>query len=557
MKKLVKIILVIILSIQINLKSEDICSINKTSELDKYDTLTSLTETQTEQKISDSAESLIGSYFFRDKQYTKAKKSLETIIDSSPYSQGEYIRLASETSAINEIEKRIDETSKLFSDDEEVLLIKLQHYINTNKNEEVEKLIKELKEKDPKNGKIAYYSIAYKEKMCKLKEALEESELTLTFNLKPSEKCYILYQKARILSRMKKFNKALNVIESVLSIHNKFEQAIILKANILEIIKRFGKAAKTYGQLMKLTGYNKDILAKRASLLFKQKKYNEAAQELEKIKEDNHEHSYNIALLKWKTNKKKTALEYAKKSLDLNPNFTMSKLLILKIIFSDNKNLKDRDNKILSISNNWLTKNPSENIVIGELTQMCYSPKNPLNTEKAIKLLESIQKKSPKHFNLSVAISDISIHIKSYDKALAHTKKALSLTKHKDLQAKLQFQIGFILSKNKKYSEAINTLEKSINKKHVFPLTHLLMAEVLFKSGQINKAKSFIKKCTTSNGFHPMLIPFMLDTKATILYEEKEYKKSLETLEKAIKMAPSDKRIRRRYQEYKNAIEKI
>ena len=513
----------------------------------KNNSLLSFISTSTEAQIKHSSLYLKANYLQREGKYNQALKTYNDLftLKAPPYIYEGYLRLLSKTNQSNAIVNLIDKTEEIFKDDLAIQLIYAQSLLNTNNDQQAEKLLDKLKEKHPENEQVSYFLAAQGEKTGKLQKALETIDSFLTKNRRRSKIFLFHFLKAKILLKMGNHRLSLEAINKSLEFFPKFDKAILFKALVLEQSGKIDQAISTYKNFLVLVGPNKIIQKQLVQLLFSQKRFEQAATELRKIKTDTPDYFFDIALLEFNAKNYTAALECLNKSLSQNKGFIKAKVLKIEVLLAQKK-----FDAVLAILEEWLIERPHDNAIINTLLTL---QKSGIKPESVLNLLERVQKIYKNHANILLSIADLSLQTRQYTKAINLYKRVLLLTKNKELQAKIRFQLGLILFMTNKKSAAIAQLQSATNQKTVFhPAYNLLAYCYAEQKKNLKTAFSLIEKALD----YDIESPYYLDTKGLILYNQQKYAQALSTFQQADKFAPNDPTIRKHLSEAKAQLKK-
>lgn len=511
--------------------------------------LLSFIDTTTESKIKHSTLYLKANYFQHSGQFHQALKVYNDlfVLDAPSYVYDGYLRLLSQTNQFAAISVLIDKTQELFKDNLEIQIIYAQSLLNTNRDAQARELLEKLKQKYPGNTQINYYSAAHSEKTNNLQKAL--NDINTFLEKKPNQAKFFLFYflKAKILLKMGNYDHALAAIDKSLALVPKFDKGILFKALLLEQAKKIDQAIEWYKKYLQVTKHDPAITKQLVQLLFSQKKFAQAAAQLKKLKNPNPEYYADLALLEWKAKNHQAALTSINKALSKKPFFEKAILLKIEICIA-----LQQHNEIAPIIQKWLVKKPRNNTIIKLLLKLTNHVKI-ISSDQAIAILQAAQKKHKNLYTIPLALADLCLQKKQYQKAFVCYKKTSELTKNKNLQSKLSFQMGFVQFAMGNRKKATETLDRALNQQIVYPPTYNLMAFMLAQSAHnspqnLTRALNLIDKALATNPQSP----YFLDTKAIILEKQGKYCQAIKLFDLALTFAPSDKII----QNHKNHAQK-
>ncbi|MCK4517979.1 tetratricopeptide repeat protein [Candidatus Babeliales bacterium] len=511
------------------------------------DSLLSFVSTSTEANIKHSSLYLKANYLQRGGKYNQALKTYNDLftLKAPPYIYEGYLRLLSETNQSSAIVNLIDKTEEIFKDDLPIQLIYAQSLLNTNNDQQAEKLLDRLKEKHPENEQVAYFSAAQHEKTNKLQKALETIDSFLAKNRRRSKIFLFHFLKAKILLKMGNHTQSLATIDKSLEFFPKFDKAILFKALVLEQMNKIDQAINTYKSFLKLVGPDPVIQKQLVQLLFSQKRYDQAALELRKLKSNTPDYYFDIALLEFNAKNYPEALECLNKSLAQNKNFVKAKVLKIEVLIAMKK-----FGAVLAILEEWLIERPHDNAIINTLLTL---QKSGIQSESVLALLKRVNQKYKNHHNIVLAMADLFLQTKQYTEALKCYKQTLRQTKNKELQAKIRFQLGLILFMTNKKSAAISQLQDATNQKIVFHAAYNLLAYCYAEQNKnLKTALSLIEKALD----YDIESPYYLDTKGFIFYQQQKYALAVNAFQQAHNFAPNDPTIRKHLSEAEAKVSK-
>lgn len=510
----------------------------------KESSLLETISTSTEKKINQSTDYLNALLLQSKGKYDKALKIYSGLLskDASPYIYDGYLRLLSRTNQFDTIVGLIDKTDPTFKNDLEIQLIYAESLLSTNKNEQAESLLNDLRKKYPTNDKVAYYMSAYHEKTNNLEKAIADIDLFLKNQTNKHKKFLFLFLKSKILLKMNRFEDAIKAINESIKAAPGFSKAFLLKAHILERMNKPDEAIKVYNKILKISPGENDIRKHVVQLLYLQSKFADAAKNLKKIKDKDAQHLFNIAFLYWKSKDYKNAIKYVDRSLKSDPLFLKSKLLNIELLMATKEY-----QKALDFLREWIVANPNDNSLVHTFLLLCNKG---MPVDLARKTLESIHAQDPNRENIILAIADLSLQADDFKKAMEFCTKILSQTQNESLKSKMRFQIAFIQNIIGKKEEALNTLDQAMNQKIVYDSCYNLKASILSDLGKLDAALVVIEKART---VEPQS-PYVMDTEAEIYFKKGNFRKSAELLEEAVKIEPNNPIIRQHLEKAKEHL---
>ena len=463
--------------------------------------------------------------------YQNAFKTYEKLLRDNPTAQiyGWYAKLLFDTNQFAEVVKLIDETKPIIKDDLNLKLIYAQSFINLDQDKKAEEYLSDLGEKYPKNEQVAYYSIVHDMRQGRLDEALSSIEDFLS-RTKQQKKHFLFYfLRSKIYLQKKDTKKAFASIEKSLELFPKFDKGWLFKALLLEQAQNVKGAIEGYKRYLEIVGNDEAIEKQLVHLLFSQKQFPEALEQLKKVKSEHSEYYFDLALLSWKSDKYEEALSYIEKSLAKNKDFQKAKLLKIEVLLALKKS-----REVLVFMESWLNESPQDQ---GAVQSLLLLRKAGISVDSIEKVLSNVKNKHPNERLVLFALADIYLEKNEYKKALPCYQEVLKLVDGDLLKSKVQFQIGYIHFALGDKSKSINILEKAADGVHVYPSVYNLLAYSYVEQGdKIEKAANLIEKALKESPQNP----YYLDTKGCVLLKLNRNKEAREVFKKALKFAPDD-----------------
>jgi len=151
---------------------------------------------------------------------------------------------------------------------------------------------------------------------------------------------------------------------------------------------------------------------------------------------------------------------------------------------------------------------------------------------QCIKAFEFLIKEHPNNIMCILYCTDLCIREGAIDQAIAHLKNALNIQLDGKILGKIAYQLALLYYQENNYPLLFSYLEKAYEYNDQCPYINNAFAYYWATKGKnIKHAYSFIEKALTIDPHNP----YFLDTKALILYKEKQYEKAQEILEDILK----------------------
>jgi len=470
----------------------------------------------------------------RQAEYEKSLKTYESLFARKPpvYVYQGFINLMFDTGQFRKIIDLPQPVKEAFEDDVEVQLAFAQAHLFINQDKEAKKLFENLFEKDPNNPYVAYYTAVSYLKSNQVDKAVSFLDTCLKKESLESKHFLFYFLKSKAYLQLGQPKEALKFVEKSVELFPKFDKGWLFKALLSEQFGRVNEAIKGYKRFLDLTGRDTAIEKQLIHLLFLQKRFTEAAQILKKIPNKPPEAFFDLALIEWRSNNNKEALEYINKSLEGAPTFRKAKLLKVEILLA-----KKEHEKAVDFLGDWLNQDPKD---IAVLHTFMLLRKAKVSTSLMIKKLESLEKKHRESIAILSALSDLCLEADEYKKAEESYKKLLDLTKEEDLKSKILFQLGYIYFVTKQKDKIEGTLKDAIKFESAYPSAYNLFAyHYAQENKNLDEALKLINKALERQPNNSAFI----DTKGLVLLKKGKKEEAKKLFRSALEMAPGDKEI--------------
>lgn len=451
-----------------------------------------------------------------------------------------FIRLLFETGQFNAIVKLYEQKKQIFetkfNKNTDIRLMIAQAFLYVDNGPEAEKQLTQLHEQHKNNELIAYYMAVTKLKNNNPAQALMFIEKCINQPSLKQKHFLFNFLAAKVYLQMNNPEKALHAINKSLQQYPKFDQGILFKATLLEQQGKVDDAIKQYQQFLHLVEHHHDIEKQLVSMLFTQKRFSEASDQLRHMGGSTPEYHYDLALIELNAGKRQEALTNIEAALKKSSHFTKAKLLKIEILLA-----LSRKNDACSFMEQWLIDEP-DNLAIVNLTLML--KKAHLTNQQLIQIFTNVitQKQS---ILLHSALADLYLENQQYKEAHEHYKKALACTNNETIKVKIHYQIAYTHLKIDQKEKAIDELKKIITTTSYPPACNLL-AYLYAQSGQhlpqaLKLIDQALKQKPERNDF--------IHTKGIVLLKLKNKKEAISTLKKALDCDPANLKIQQHLKE--------
>ncbi len=451
----------------------------------------------------------------------------------SPYAYGGFFHLLFDIGQFKSIvalyERKANILEAAFKNNLELQLIIAQAYLNTDQEAKAERLFTSLAEKYPDNAQVAYYKAVSFIQNKELDKALVFIDDCLQKPILHAKHFLFYFLKSKIYLAQNQATQALAMIEKSLHLFPRFDRGWLFKSILLEQQGKINDAIAGYKKFLDLVGSEEMIEKQLIQLLFAQKRYEEAAHYLKKMKSNRPEHQFDMALIEFKAGNYDKALQHVNTSLAKAPSFKQAKLLKVEVLLAQKKSPE-----ALAFLQAWLEENPQDNFVIHTILLL---RKSGVPITELIKTIESVNKKATPSFGLLSALADLCIEHGDYKKGIVYYKSIFSLTTNQELKSKILYHIAYILFTIKEYTHLDNFIPKALAFKPTSPNLYNLIAFYYVQTNQkLPQALELIEQALATERHSP----YYLDTKGLILIKMGKKDEAQEVLKEAQAIAPHD-----------------
>lgn len=476
-------------------------------------------------------------YYSNSGNASKALTSFKSVFSMQPsiYVYESYLKLLFEMGDLKKVidiySKNVKKFASEFKNNLDFWIVIAQALLVTNKDAEAGKIFTDLAKNFPDNEQIAYYYTMSMLKNNELDVALTYLNDCLN---KPifKQKFFLFYfLRSKIYLQKSRHELALKDIEKSLELFPNFDRGWLIKSMLMEQQGKVNEAIKGYMQFLNIVGRDEMVEKQIIQLLFNQKRYDDAAKYLKKLKGDTPEYYFNLALIEFNAGRLPQALKMVNACLDRSPLISPARLLKIDVLLS----MKDFKG-CLKFMEEWLSQKTIDNAAISTLMLL---RKTPIQIQNVTKLLEKVVAKNKYQIGLLAALADIYIEQKMYDKGLAYYKQIHGLTPNNELKSKVLFQMAYVHFSNNQLNQAEGILNTAINDKKslIDPQSYNMLAYIHAKQNKnLDKAEQIINKALESDKYSPVF----LDTKGFICLQRGQYSKALELFERASTISPGN-----------------
>lgn len=420
---------------------------------------------------------------------------------------------------------------KKFKDDSELAFLVAQALEKTGQQDEADKRYIDLQKQFKGHQEIAFQTINVYLRRKELENALEIIEAVLNNSPRKPNNFIFYFLQSQIYSSLGKKQLALNSVKKALELHPHFDKGWLLKAMLEEQMGKLGDAIKGYKTYLEIAGsstlgtveqhlleltFKQKILQQKSASSSGNKPCIERAQQLFGQKEY------------------AQALEQVNSCLETERTHAEANLLKIQIL-----NALDHTDEAVTTLQDLMIEEPENEVWFKALHLMT---RTTLAVDAAIKALSDVEKAHPNTKLVTLYLADLYGRAGNTEKTLTFLKKGLALTKDKEVQVRILFQMGLCYFDKKDYKPMKEALEKGYKLSTSFtPLSNLLAYYYATKGKNLTQAQKIISQVLKQEPTNP----HFLDTQALIFYKEKKYAKAEVELKKLHTQEPQDATIAR------------
>lgn len=424
-----------------------------------------------------------------------------------------------------------------FKENWELQLLLAQAYLFLNMDSKAEELFCQLRQKMPFNEQVLYYSVLHQLKQNKAPQALAMlNEFLEKADLRPKHALFY-FLKSKVLLSMNKAQESLESIEKSIELYPQFDKGWLLKAVLMEQMGKISDAINGYQRFLSIVQSDATIEKQLVSLLFSQKRYDEAASTLRNIQSDQPDYYFDLALLEWKAGHYTAAEKEISSALAKNPQFEKARLLRTEILLAQNKQ-EEAVKKIEA----WVMLTPDNNTALHALLLLRQTA---VSKGLILESLSTLVKAHPSKKNILLALADTHHEKKNFKLALAYYDRVLKTNCTPTLKSNILTQMAHIYFHLNSPEKMEKTLESVVKSSKELPTAYNLLAYLYADHKKnLDKALTLVNKALEAQPNSP----HFLDTKAYVYLQMGKKQEALPLLRKALAVAPNDAVIKQRLQ---------
>ncbi|MBU4269472.1 hypothetical protein KJ644_01855 [Candidatus Dependentiae bacterium] len=465
--------------------------------------------------------------------YNSAMQNFEKLekTENSIYAKERYIRFLFETNQFDKIVNLDQKVKDVFKGNLDIEKIFAQSYLHLGHGEKASNFINKLIKENPHDLQLSYFKVLNLIKTGKLDEALTVIDECIKDQNLESKQFLFYFLASKVYLQKNMEQQALKYINKSLELFPDFERGWLLKAIIQEQQGQIQGAIAGYKRFLDIVGSDETVEKQLIRLLFVEKRFDEASDVLEKVKDKTPTQIFDLSLINWRAGKADIALSKLDELLAQNPDFKDAKFLKIEILVSTGKS-----NMAMDILKDWLIADPENKEVLQVLLLLRRAK---VDVNSIIKVLELVEKNSSNQ-NLVSALIDLNFEKNDRSKVLSYCKKLFDITKDNGLKSKILFQtayIRFISGQNDKV-EAI--LLNALKYQPAYSSIHNLLA--YFYAQNNLKLEDALVHIDLALKEKPESY-YYIDTKGFVLFKMGKTEDAINMFEKALSFNANDSEV--------------
>lgn len=415
-----------------------------------------------------------------------------------------------------------------FENNIDVELSLAQALLYTGRLKEADARFEKLTQKHGDHEQVAYYVVQYYMHVGQATKALAMLEKFLANTSLKAKHSLFYFLQSKIYLQINKPQKALEAIKESLKLYPNFDKGWLFKGLLHEQLGHVSDAIAGYKKYLDVSGADETIEKRVINLLFRENRFNEAAEIMKKFDNGTAPYYFEMALINFKGNDAEKALEYLGQALKVDQNMAQALLLKADILLSMGK-----QEEALDLITTWIERNPSDPTAFEALLLIIKAGAHPET------VLKSLRKISPENRpqELEFLEADLLLRSKQFNAARKHYEHALTTLKVPLLVSFCHFQVGYSYLQEGKQKEGLESLEEAISQSVIYPSAYNALAYELAKMGKnLDRAlllSSQARKNAPTN-------PYFLHTEGFIYEKLGNTARAKTCYEKALEGVPGD-----------------
>ena len=462
----------------------------------------------------------------------QAYRSYGRILVRNPSKEAKrgYIRLLFADGKLDEIARE----ENIFEGDREIELIFVQAYLGSGRTQHAKELLTKLTAAHPKDEQVNYFAVMFHLRTGQSQQALDGIEAFLQKAHRGPRLAIFHFLKSKILLGMGKKEEALLAAKKSVELHPKFEKGWLFSGMLAEQLGNAEDALRGYRRFLDVVGSDPMVEKQIINLLFTQKRYSEAKDELRRLASDSPEYYFDVALLEWKMGEVHEAMRSVNRVLEKQADFVPARLLKVELLLALKKQAH-----ALALLKSWIIETPRESLPLYTLLLLGRAS---VDEQALIKTLEGVRSSSPKNKRVLCALADLYLKQDNQKQAVACFNEVLSLVTNPAMLSQLHYRLAHVYFSSGQLQRAERSLLSAIKQPEVHPGAYNLLAYVYATAGRrLDTALTLAGKALEIAPENPVY----LDTKGFVLYKLGENQEARVLLQQALNVAPEDQVIQK------------
>jgi len=445
--------------------------------------------------------------------------------NQSIYTRKGYLHFLNKTGQYNKILEHADLINTTFAHEAELHIILIHALQKNGQTAQAHQQLLTAYKACPLDGQIVLEMAQLYVNNKELDNALTTIDTFLNAATKKQNYFIFYFIKAQIYVQLQKNELALESIKECLAMHSGFDKGWLIRAMLEEQLGQLTEAMQGYTTFLELTGgTNKIIATHLIQLAVRQKTMQQNKQALETAADH-----FNKAMVFFDAKQYKQAMAHADMCLTSAPADINCRLLKIQLLSN-----MQQFNHAVALLQAWIKKEPTNALWFQALHLLHY---NGAPADTVLKTLQAIGRDCPHNVLVALYSADIQIRTHCTKEAISTLSTIAPHVADAHLRTKVLFQLGLLYFESGDYTAMRTVLEqgKALNT-NFLPLLNLLAHYYATKGNDIAQAQELMRAVHAQEQDNP----HYLDTKALILYKQKEYDQACTLLEKLHAAQPHD-----------------